>query len=134
MKKYLHIVAKVLFSLILILPIVGATGALGEPTRDLYNKDQAYAFIQMLVDVGYINYMMVVVHIIALIALWTKREALAGLLELPISLNVVGFHLVIDGGLFTSGAVLGNIMLILNLYLLCRNCEIIKPLIKPRLQ
>ncbi|MBP6994378.1 hypothetical protein KBB12_03990 [Candidatus Woesebacteria bacterium] len=118
MKKYLHTIAKVLFSLILILPVVGVTGLLGEPTRELYNTDQAYGFIQMLADIKYISYMMAVVHVLALIALWTKREPLAALLELPITLNVVAFHLVIDGGLLTGGAILANLMLVFNMYLL----------------
>lgn len=118
MKKYLHTIAKVLFSLILILPVVGVTGLLGEPTRELYNTDQAYGFIQMLADVQYISYMMAVVHVLALIALWTRREPLAALLELPITLNVVAFHLVIDGGLLTGGAILANLMLVFNMYLL----------------
>lgn len=128
MKKYLHIVAKVLFSLILILPIVGSTGALGEATRDLYNTDLAFNFIQILTDIAYITYMMTVVHVVALIALWTKREALTALLELPITLNIVAFHLVIDGGLLTGGAVLANLMLVLNVYLLWKNREVIKTL------
>ena len=116
--KILTVLAKIVLSLILILPVVGVTGLLGEPTRDLYNTDLAYAFIQILTQVGYINYLMAVVHVIALIALWTRREALAVLLILPITVNVVGFHMVIDGGLLTGGAILGNIMLLLNVYLL----------------
>ncbi len=132
MKKYLHIFLKVIFSLILLLPVAGATGMLGEATRDLYHTDEAFAFIEALVDVMYINYMMAVVHILALIALWTRREALAGLLELPISLNVVAFHLVLDGGLFTAGALLGNIMLLINLYILWKNRDLYAPLLAPR--
>lgn len=132
MKKYLHLVAKVIFSLILILPVVGATGFFGEATRDLYNTDLAFAFIEMLTDIAYIIYMMAVVHMIALVALWTKREALAALLELPITLNVVAFHLVIDGGLLTTGAMLGNLMLALNFYLLWKNCSVIKRVIEPQ--
>lgn len=132
MKKNLHIVAKVVFSLILLLPVVGILGKLGEPTRALYNTDQAFAFIVMLGEVAYINYMMVVVHILALIALWTKREALAALLELPITLNVVAFHLVIDGGLLTAGASLGNLMLILNVYFLWVHRDLIKTLVERR--
>ena len=131
MKKYLHIFAKIVFSLILLLPILGSTGMLGEATRDLYNTDEAFAFIKMLTDTLYITYMMTAVHIIALIALWTKREALAALLELPITLNVVAFHLVLDGGLLTGGALLGNIMLILNLYLLWKNRASYAVLLKP---
>jgi hypothetical protein len=116
--KILDIVLKVVLSLILALPIVGTFGFLGEPTRDLYNTDAAFAFIQMLTDIGYINYMMVAVHIAALAALWTRREGLAGLLIAPITANVVGFHLFLDGGLFTPGAIMGNVMLLLNLYFL----------------
>jgi len=129
MKKILHIIAKVLFSLILLLPVLGTTGIMGEATRNLYNTDLAFSFIEMLTTVMYINYIMAVVHIIALIALWTKREALAAILVLPITVNVVAFHLFLDGGLLTTGAILGNIMLLLNLYLIWKNRDSYKELL-----
>lgn len=121
MKDALHIASKIMLSLILLMAIVGSFGFLPPPTRDLYNTDIAFAFIEMLGEVGYINYMMAAVHLVALVALWTRREALAALLIAPITANIVGFHLVIDGGLLTGGAVLGNIVLVLNVYLLWRN-------------
>lgn len=129
MKRILHIIAKVFLSLIILMPVVGVTGLLGEATRDLYNTDIAFAFIDMLVTVMYINYMMAAVLIVALIALWTKREALAALLIAPITANVVAFHLFLDGGLLTGGAVLGNVMLLINLYLLWRNREAYRSLL-----
>lgn len=132
MKKALHIAAKVLLSLIVLLPVVGVTGMLGEATRDLYNTDLAFSFIQALTSVMYINYMMAVVLIIAFIALWTKREALAALLIAPITANVVAFHLFLDGGLLTGGALLGNLMLLLNVYLLWKNREAYQSLLRPR--
>src|SRR5262245_49949396 len=112
MKKTINIVLKVVLSLILVLPILGTTGVFPPPTQDLYNTPEAFQFILMLQDVRYINIIMVVVHVIALVCLWTRREALAALLILPITVNVVAFHLVLDGGLLTGGAVLGNIMLL----------------------
>lgn len=118
MKKYLHIVAKLIFSLILLMPVLGATGIFPPATRDLYNTDEAFAFIEMLTTASYILYMMVVVHILAIFALWTRREVVGALLALPITLNVVGFHLWLDGGLLTGGASMGNVMLALNLYFL----------------
>ncbi len=130
--KYLPTAAKVIFSLILILPILGSTGIFPEATRDIYQTDLAFAFIEMLTEAGYITFMMAVVHIIALIALWTKREPLAALLELPISLNVAAFHMVIDGGLFTGGAWLGNLMLIINVYLLWKYRDALRALLMPR--
>jgi hypothetical protein len=121
MKNLLHIIGKVLLSLILIMPILGTPGVFPPPTPDLYNTALAFAFIEVLMEVGYIDYMMTVVHVIALVALWGGREALAALIITPITANVVGFHLFIDGGLLTGGAVVGNIMLALNLYLLWIN-------------
>jgi hypothetical protein len=118
MKKYLHITAKIAFSLILVMPILGATGIFPPATRDLYHTDEAFAFIEVLETAAYILYMMVVVHLLAIVALWTRREVVGALLALPISLNVVGFHFWLDGGLLTAGASMGNVMLLINLYLL----------------
>jgi hypothetical protein len=115
------------------MPILGLTGIFPAPTRDLYNTDQAFAFIEILSTASYIMYMMAVVHIIAIWALWSKREALAALLVLPITLNVVGFHLMLDGGLLTAGASMGNLMLLINLYLIYKSCDQIKGLAKPSL-
>lgn len=130
MKKVIHIVLKVVFSLILALPVVGVTGLLGEATRELYNTDAAFSFIMQLTnDAVYISYMMAVVHVFALIALWIRREALAVLLELPIIANIIGFHAFLDGGLLTGGAVVANIYLLLVLYLLYANRETLKTLI-----
>jgi hypothetical protein len=118
MKKAIDIVLKVILSLILVLPILGTLAVLPQPTRDLYNTPEAFQFIVTLQETRYINIMMSVVHVIALFCLWTRRTALAALLILPITLNVIGFHLVLDGGLLTAGAVLGNIMLLINAYFL----------------
>jgi hypothetical protein len=118
MKKAIDIVLKVVLSLILLLPILGTFAVLPQPTPDIYNTPEAFQFITTLQETRYINVMMSVVHVIALFCLWTRRTALAALLILPIALNVIGFHLVLDGGLLTAGAVLGNIMLLINAYFL----------------
>jgi hypothetical protein len=118
MKKAIDISLRVVLSVILVLPILGTLGIFPPPTQDLYNTPQAFQFIAMLMEGRYINIMMSVVHVVALFCLWTRRTPLAALLVLPITLNVVGFHLVLDGGLLTSGAALGNIMLLINAYFL----------------
>lgn len=121
MKKYIHAGLKVILSIILFMPILGLTGVFPEPTADLYNTAIAFDFITMLYVASHVMYTMAVVHIIALSALWTRREALAALLILPITVNVIGFHAFLDGGLFTGGALMGNIMLLINLYLIWQN-------------
>ena len=132
MKKTIDIVLKVVLSLILVLPILGVTGVFPPPTQDLYNTPEAFQFILMLQETRYINLIMVAVHIVALVCLWTRRTALAALLILPITVNVVAFHLVLDGGLLTAGAVLGNIMLLINAYFLWQHRSQYAPLLQPK--
>lgn len=126
--KIVNTIAKVIFGLIVALPIPGALGIFPPPTPDLYNTTQAYEFIVSIMSVGYITTIMSVVCAITILLMITKRMAAAALLILPITVNVVAFHAWIDGGLFTGGAVLGNLMLVLNLYFLWQNCERYKEL------
>lgn len=129
MKKYFDIGVRVLLSLILLMPVLGVLGVFPAPTADMYNTPQAFQFITILSELGfYINYTIGIVSVLALIALWTGRVALAAILILPVTVNVVGFHLFLDGGLFTMGALLGNIMALVNLYLLWENRETYRPL------
>ncbi len=119
--KILNTIAKVVFGLIIALPVIGITGVFPPPTPDLYNTKLAFDFIEMLMNVMYINVIMAVVCAVTIYLMITRRMALAMLLVLPITVNVVAFHAVIDGGLFTAGASLGNLMLLLNLYFIWQN-------------
>ena len=128
--KIVNTIAKVIFGLIIALPIPGALGIFPPPTPDLYSTTQAYEFIVSIMSVGYITTIMSVVCAITILLMITKRMAAAALLILPITVNVVAFHAWIDGGIFTAGAVLGNLMLVLNLYFLWQNCERYKELLE----
>ena len=129
MRKGVDIALKVVLSLILVLPILGWLGVGPPATPDLYNTAEAFEFIETITEGRYITFIMVVVHVLALACLWTRRTALAALLILPITVNVVAFHLVLDGGLLTAGAVLGNIMLLINAYFLWQHRREYAPLL-----
>ena len=111
----------------LIMPIFGVLGVFPAPTPDMYNTATGYEFIKILMDTKYIMIMMAIVFLISLICLWTKRVALASLLLLPITLNIVGFHTFLDGALFTTG-LMGVIIFLLNVYFLWLSRTQIKPL------
>ncbi|MBP6945016.1 hypothetical protein KBD61_01185 [Patescibacteria group bacterium] len=111
----LSIVGKVLLTLLLVMPILGTLGIFPAPTADMYQTPEAFQFINLLMQSKYIMVINSVVYLITLYCLWTRRTALAALLLLPISINIVGFHAFLDGGLFTGGAVMGNVLLLLNL-------------------
>ncbi len=130
MKKAVYIISKVILSLMLASSLLGLLGVFPAPTRDLYNTDEAFQFINMLMNNAvYINVMMTIVNIAAVIALWTKRDALGALLITPITANIVGFHMFLDGGLFTAGAIMANVLLIINIYLLWVNREAYRSLV-----
>lgn len=129
MEKALSHFCRGVLSLIMLFPIVGPLDLMPAPTRDLYNTDRAFQFIQVLTDARYVTVMMAVVFVMALYFLWTKREALAALLMLPVTLNIVGFHAFLDGGLLTSGAVLGDVLFLLNLYFLWQGSGELKQLL-----
>lgn len=132
MKKYLNPVLKGMLSLLLVSPILGALGLFPPPTREMYNTDQAFAFINALMTSGYIMVIMAVCFLLAIILLWTKRTAAAALLILPFTVNIVGFHLMLDGGLFTGGAIMGNLLLVLNAYFLWEHRMTYKQLVAPQ--
>lgn len=128
--KIINILLKIVLSLLLVMPILGSFGLFPEPTADMYNTPEAFQFIQLLMDSKYIMVMDTVVFILALGLMWTNRMPLAALLLLPVTLNIVGFHAFFDGGLLTGGAVMGNVLLLLNLYFLWQSRKSYVPLIK----
>ncbi len=130
MRKAVDIALKVVFSLILVLPILGLLGVFPPPTQDLYNTPEAFDFIETITEGRYISIIMGLVHVVALVCLWTRRTALAALLILPITVNVVAFHAFLDGGLLTAGAMLGNIMLLINAYFLWQHRHEYRPLLQ----
>lgn len=129
MKKVINIVFKVLLSLLMIMPILGALGIFPAPTADLYGNPKSFAFIQALMNSGYINAIMAIVFALALVSLWTKRVALAALLILPITVNIVAFHLFLDGGLFTAGSIMADLLLLLNGYFLYEQRNVYRTLL-----
>lgn len=132
MKRIVHITAKVLLTLLCVSPVLGALGIFPEPTRDLYNTDQAFTFISVLMESGYLMLLLALVFAVSAILLWTRREAVAALLLLPVTVNIVCFHAFLDGGLFTAGAIMGNLLLILNVYFLWYERENYRTLLMPR--
>ncbi len=128
--KIVNIILKVLFCLLLISPILGVLGIFPPPTADLYNTPQAFAFIEMLMQTKYISYLIAIVFALAIVLVATKRTALAALLVFPITLNIICFHAFLDGGLFTTGAIMANVLLLLNLYFLWQNRSHYMPLFR----
>lgn len=98
------------------------------PTADLYYTQEAFDFIMMLINVGYINMMMGIAATFSIFYILTNRLALAALLMLPITINIVASHAVLDNGLFTMGALLGNVFFLLNIYFLWKYRVQYKPL------
>ncbi len=121
MKKIINIVLRILLSLLLVMPILGVLGVFPAPTRDLYQTQEAYDFIITLSNSGYIMWIMAAVFAICLILTLKNKMAAVALLLLPITLNIIGFHAFLDGGLLTSGSIMAVAFFLINLYFLWEN-------------
>lgn len=125
----LNKIFRVLLALLLVSPILGAFGIFPAPTPDMYNTAEAYDFIMMLMNSGYVTWMMTIVFLISFVLIIKNRMAAVALLILPITLNIIGFHAFLDGGLFTAGAIMANVLLLLNVYFLWKNRSAYKVLL-----
>jgi len=121
MKKVIHIILKVVLAVILIMPVLGTMGIFPPPTPDMYNTTEAYDFIIALTNAKYVMWIMSLVFALSFVLMFAKKMALVALLILPITINIVAFHIFLDGGLFTAGAMMGNVLLLLNIYFLWQN-------------
>jgi hypothetical protein len=119
--KTLNIIFKILLALLIVTPILGTLGIFPAPTADLYSNPEAFAFINILFTTKYIMYIMSVVFLASIILIIQNRMAVVALLILPITVNIVAFHAFLDGGLLTGGAVMADILLLLNVYFLWQN-------------
>lgn len=117
MKKYTHIILKVILSLLIITPILGALHIFPAPTAEMYAHPAAFAFITAIMN-SYVVYGIAIACLLTLIALWSGRVLLAMLLLLPVTMNIIGFHATLDGGLLAGGAVMGNVLFLINIYFL----------------
>lgn len=109
---------RVLLCLLLAMPILGVLGVFPPPTADMYNTPEAFAFIEMLMEGKYVNYIMGIVFVLTAILTITNRMAAAALLLLPVTVNIIAFHAFLDGGLLTAGAIMANALALINLYFL----------------
>lgn len=119
--KILNWILQLVLIVIIGMPILGSFGIFPPPTPDLYNTPEAFAFIDALMKTGYLTHIMSAVFAICIVLILTKRMALAALLLLPITVNIVAFHLFLDGGLHMMGAIMADVLLVLNVYFLWRN-------------
>ena len=72
---------------------------------------------------------MALVFAISFVLIILNRMALVALLVLPIVVNILAFHLFLDGGLFTIGALLADVFGLLNIYFLWTNRNVYKSLL-----
>ncbi len=126
--RIFNTILRVILALLLIGPILGTFGIFPEPTADMYRSAEAFTFIQALFAAKYIMWIMAGVFAISILLIVQNRMALVALLILPITVNIVGFHLFLDDGLFATSALMGNILALINLYFLWQNRMVYKNL------
>ncbi len=109
--KILTIVLRVLFILLLLTPILGASGVFPAPTADLYTPN-GWAFMSALIATGYMLPLLAVLCAVCVVLLIMNRTALTAALIAPMTVNVIMFHAFVDTGLINPAASLGGQIII----------------------
>ena len=119
--KMLSIAMRVLFGLVLTLPILGAL-VFPPPTADMYSP-AGWAFIQAMTNTGYLPWLVTITAAAGLLLLLIGRTALAAVVVAPLTVNIVAFHLLLDNSMFIPSAIPAWVILITNAYALWENRE-----------
>ncbi len=118
--KILRIVLRVLICLLLVTPILGATGVFPAPTADLYTPS-GWAFMSALLNSGYLMPLIAILCAISIVLFAIGRTALAAILVTPLAVNVICFHAFVDTGLISPSASLGIPLMLITLFFLWDN-------------
>lgn len=117
--KALTIVMRVLFCLLLLLPVLGTLGVFPAPTADLYTP-QGWAFMKALMDTGYMMPLIGILCAVSFVLVAMGRTALAAVLMAPFTLNVILFHAFLDGTPLTA-LIPATILFVCNAFFLWTN-------------
>ena len=82
----------------------------------------------MLMLTKYVTYTISIVFLICIVLTVMNKMAIVALLLAPITLNIFFFHLFLDGGMFTAGAIMANVLAVINAYFLWASREQYKTL------
>lgn len=120
--KILTIVLRILFVLVLLLPVLGTLGVFPSPTADMYSP-AGWAFIQALMNTGYMMPLIGLTCFVCFVLVIIGRTALAAVVLVPFTVNVVLYHLLLEGNLFSAASIPAWALLLLNVYFLWVNRE-----------
>ncbi len=127
--KILGIVVRVLLCLLLVMPVLGTLGVFPPPTADLYTP-QGWAMMSALMNSGYMMPLLGLSFALVLALILLKRSALAAVILVPLTVNVMAFHLFLDAFPISGSSVMGYVLLVCNVYLLWEQRAKYAPLLK----
>lgn len=125
--KALHHTIRILLGIIFLLPALGGLGVFPQPTADMYTS-QGWAFISALINTGYMFPLIGVFSIIVAIFAFANRTALAAIMLLPFTVNIVLFHVILDATPVSASSALAYIVAAINIFLLWYNWKKYLPL------
>lgn len=112
-----HTLARILLSLLLLLPVLGTLGVFPEPTADMYSP-QGWTFFEGLMSTPYMMPLLGITCFITLVAVLLNRTAFAAVFLAPFTVNVLLFHVFLDAAPISASAIPAYILVILNAYFL----------------
>ena len=126
MNKQIVFSISLVFGIILV--VLGTMAFMNLPLPGFY-LPKALAFLQALGDTGYMNYIMGIIQILVGLMFITRRYvALGAVILMPISFNIVIFHLFLD----LKTIIPGLIIFALNVFILYTEHDKYKSLLRSK--
>lgn len=118
--KPLYHTLRIIFGLLLFVTILGGFGLLPQPTADMYTPD-GWAYMSALMNTGYMMPFIATLNLVVAILLFMNRTAMAAIMMLPFTVNVILFHLFLDAAPVSASAIPAYLLVAFNLYFIWVN-------------
>lgn len=113
-------ILRILLGLFLVMPLLAMTGVIPQPTAEMYSEP-GWKFISALMETGYMMPLVSIANIVCGVLLLANRTALAAIMLVPLTINIVLFHVFLDASPISAGAIPAYVLLFGNIIFLYQN-------------
>lgn len=119
MKITAHIL-RILLGVFLLMPVLALFGVIPQPSAEMYSE-AGWEFMKALMDTGYMMPFIQISNVLCGILLLANRTALAAVMLVPLTLNIILFHIFLDATPVSASSSPAYILLIGNIIFLHQN-------------
>lgn len=102
------------------MPVLALFGIMPQPSAEMYSES-GWQFIKALMDTGYMMPLVQIANVMCGILLLANRTALAAVMLVPLTINIILFHFFLDAAPISAAAIPAYVLLVGNIVFLYQN-------------